>query len=213
MGTKRPHPPDKSSFNKKKKTFVARQINAQSTEKAYKNGVLDVPSFIRAREYEIRALDEAMTRSKNAQSQLSHQDLPRSMRRRAASHNYKRMPKRLQARAIQEVISSNGTFDQKKASRKIKRVPRVKLAIARRLRQREKAAIEKPLVVDELSSKIASNRPRPVGKYKKRQKEKIWLPTHIWHAKRAKMETKWGVLYCREAKQQMLPNNPSNRAK
>ncbi|KAG5440224.1 hypothetical protein PCANB_001794 [Pneumocystis canis] len=29
------------------------------------------------------------------------------------------------------------------------------------------------------------------GKFSKRQKDKTWLPTHLWHTKRAKMLTKW----------------------
>lgn len=30
------------------------------------------------------------------------------------------------------------------------------------------------------------------AKYQHRQKNKTWLPTHVWHAKRAHLETKWG---------------------
>lgn len=30
------------------------------------------------------------------------------------------------------------------------------------------------------------------AKYQHRQRNKTWLPTHVWHAKRAHLETKWG---------------------
>lgn len=34
----------------------------------------------------------------------------------------------------------------------------------------------------------------PVGKlrFEHRQKDKVWLPTHVWHAKRAHLQTRWG---------------------
>src|SRR5690606_22032499 len=34
--------------------------------------------------------------------------------------------------------------------------------------------------------------PRGHSRYRKRQKEKTWLPTHVWHAKRAHMGIRWG---------------------
>lgn len=44
-----------------------------------------------------------------------------------------------------------------------------------------------PVGVNALASKIVLE-----PKFKQRQKGKTWLPTHLWHAKRAHMTTKWG---------------------
>lgn len=81
----------------------ARTLATQMSSKAFKNGELDVDKFVKAREYEIRALEEGMQRSRKALSQRAFQQVPKELRRRTASHNVKRVPKRLQARAKREV--------------------------------------------------------------------------------------------------------------
>lgn len=89
---------------KRFKTNNARTILTQSTEKALnKNGNLDVGAFVKAREFEIKAMTASMGASKTALSKRAFQQVPRDMRRRTASHNVKRVPKRMQARATREV--------------------------------------------------------------------------------------------------------------
>jgi ribonuclease P/MRP protein subunit POP1 len=92
------HKPDHRS-----KQRDARQLSAQCSSKALKNGELDVDKFIKARDYEIKALQDGMSRSKQALTKRAFQQVPKDLRRRTASHNVKKVPKRLQARAKREV--------------------------------------------------------------------------------------------------------------
>lgn len=87
----------------------ARQLSTQTSGKAFKNGELDVDKFVRAREYEIRALEEGMARSKKALNRRAFQQVPKELRRRTASHNVKRVPKKLQARSKREVRNERTT--------------------------------------------------------------------------------------------------------
>lgn len=92
---------------KRSQDSAARTILAQSSEKALnKNGDLDVSTFVKAREYEIKAMETSMGCSKKALSSRAFQQVPRELRRRTASHNVKRVPKRLRARARKEVSGS-----------------------------------------------------------------------------------------------------------
>lgn len=77
-------------------------LSTQLSSAALKNGELDVEKFVKAREYEIRALEEGMTRSKKALTKRAFQQVPKELRRRTASHNAKKVPKRLQKRAKRE---------------------------------------------------------------------------------------------------------------
>ncbi len=61
--------------------------------------------FVKAREFEITALEDGMKRAKKALSTRAFQELPKDLRRRTASHNVKRVPKRLRSRAAKEVCS------------------------------------------------------------------------------------------------------------
>lgn len=93
-----------ASRNKRAKTQRdARTLAVQATSKAFKNGELDVGTFVKAREYEIRALEDGMVRSKKALTQRAFQQVPKDLRRRTASHNAKRVPKRLRKQAAREV--------------------------------------------------------------------------------------------------------------
>lgn len=101
---KRPH--NTQEISRKKKAFTAqdaRVISTQTSGKAFGNGGLDAEKFIRAREFEMKALEEGMKRSKQTLNTRAFQQVPRDLRRRTASHNVKRVPKRLQARAAKEV--------------------------------------------------------------------------------------------------------------
>lgn len=85
----------------------ARTILAQSREKALnQNGELDVGAFVKAREFEIKALETSMKGSKRALTSRAFQQVPIQLRRRTASHNVKRVPKRLRGRAGREVSSA-----------------------------------------------------------------------------------------------------------
>jgi ribonuclease P/MRP protein subunit POP1 len=89
---------------KRAKTFDARTLAVQSTDAALSaTGELDVAAYAAARAFEIQALEEGMQRSKNALTTRAFQKVPRSLRRRTASHNVKRVPRRLRARAQREV--------------------------------------------------------------------------------------------------------------
>lgn len=83
--------------------FEARAIAAQTKDKAYGDGELNIEKFTKAREFEIKALEDGMKKSKDVLSQRAFQSVPRDLRRRTASHNVKRVPKRLRARAAKEV--------------------------------------------------------------------------------------------------------------
>ena len=89
---------------KRAKVSSARTILAQTSDKALnQNGDLDVSSFVKAREYEIKALEASMGASKTSLATRAFQQVPRVLRRRTASHNVKKVPKKLRARAAKEV--------------------------------------------------------------------------------------------------------------
>ena len=87
---------------KRVKLWDARSILAQTTDAALKNGELDLQAFLKSREFEIKALQDGMEKSKKFLTTRAFQQVPRDMRRRTASHNVKRVPGRLQKRAKRE---------------------------------------------------------------------------------------------------------------
>jgi len=106
---KHPNPPSSNHRSAKRvKTSIARTILTQTSDKALnKNGDLDVSAFVKAREFEIKALAKSMGDSKKILSSRAFQQVPKDLRRRTASHNVKRVPKRLRARAAKEVRESS----------------------------------------------------------------------------------------------------------
>ena len=66
-------------------------------------GGLNINNFTKSREFEIKALEASMQSSRNSLMSRAFQQLPRHMRRRTASHNVKKIPKRLRKRAEREV--------------------------------------------------------------------------------------------------------------
>ncbi|KAF9927557.1 hypothetical protein FBU30_003064 [Linnemannia zychae] len=84
-------------------TTPAASPNSSGVSKSART--LDVVNFAEARAFEINALHKAMESSRNAAAQRAFQSLPRNLRRRAASHNIKRLPVRLRDRAKKEVES------------------------------------------------------------------------------------------------------------
>ncbi|KAJ5110181.1 hypothetical protein N7532_002826 [Penicillium argentinense] len=200
---------------KRAKTFDARTLAVQSTDAALSaTGELDVAAYAAARAFEIQALEEGMQRSKNSLTSRAFQKVPRALRRRTASHNVKRVPRRLRARAKREMVEDN-TPTVTARRRRPTQLMRIRLESARRLQnlnartknKRLAAKIARDKVTkEELKEegshsfdiapripKIKKNklsRPPPAdAKYRKRQKCKTWLPTHLFHAKRAHMAT------------------------
>jgi ribonuclease P/MRP protein subunit POP1 len=103
-GSKRKWQPTNHARNPKRaKINDARTIAKQTNDAAFSNGELNVDQFVKAREYEIKALEEGLRTSKNARTTRAHQDLPNELRRRTASHNVKRVPTRLRKRLGREV--------------------------------------------------------------------------------------------------------------
>ena len=103
---KRPGPQHAEPSSRKRRRVQAqdaRTIATQTTGKAFSNGEIDVDKFVKAREFEIKALEDGMKRSRKSLSTRAFQSVPRDLRRRTASHNIKRVPKRLRAKAKREV--------------------------------------------------------------------------------------------------------------
>lgn len=208
---KRKHFPESSSTSqrgvpdnkrvKRDKMRAARTIVTQHAESALKNGELDLQSFLKSREFEIKSLEDGMKRSNSAHAARAFQQVPRDMRRRTASHNVKRVPKRLQNRAKREMIDDNTPTVNAKTRRPGSSRGRIRAETARRLgilagRKRAKKAVASGegntgIDVRAARPKIKSGKlndaPRPKGKFRRRQIHKTWLPTHLWHAKRARM--------------------------
>lgn len=104
VSTQSSHAQDAGRDPKRVRHVNARSVLAQTSDKALnKDGDLDVPSFVKAREFEIKAMEASMAVSKKALASRAFQELPKDLRRRTASHNVKRVPKRMRARAQKEV--------------------------------------------------------------------------------------------------------------
>ncbi|KAK0163807.1 hypothetical protein PV328_002500 [Microctonus aethiopoides] len=111
--------------------------------------------LILARAREVVTLNHAISNPKS--TKLIFQKLPIHMRRRAMSHNPKRMPIKLRDAHIRQMQKSGLPPKSKRPSRKYRRRPNNLL-----------------------------------NEYNRRQCSKVWLKTHIWHAKRFHMIEKWG---------------------
>ncbi|KAH8159615.1 hypothetical protein CIB48_g8630 [Xylaria polymorpha] len=187
---------------KRTKVYEARSIAVQSSHTALRDGELDVQSFVNSMAFEINALDESMRRTRTSGASRAFQRVPFTMRRRTAAHNYKRIPKRLYRRAKREMVEDNTpTVNSRTRKPKTSRA-RLRAETARRLgilaKRKRLLKIKKGLGSDSdaittraARPKIRRNEPNdpPVTapRYKKRQLNKTWLPTHMWHAKRARM--------------------------
>ncbi|KAK8210392.1 Ribonucleases P/MRP protein subunit pop1 [Zalaria obscura] len=202
--------------NKKQKIQRdARTLAVQTTSKAFRNGELDVDKFVKAREYEIRALEDGLARAKKGLTQRAFQQVPKELRRRTASHNAKKVPKRMRKRAEREMAEDNTptvTSRRRKPTRhmrlRLETVKRLRAQGAKRRAQQDKVAEVKALMevthklddprtpLDKAEDTIKTRQPRvkkdmlkspptPTAKFKKRQINKTWLPTHLFHTKRA----------------------------
>ena len=196
-------------------------IPATPTTNAYPNGDINIKNFLRSHENEIRALEGALKAAKGGLSRRAFQDVPRELRRRTASHNPNRVPKRLRLRARQEAKDDNTPISRGtsgsgvgKAKKKYLRkdgMERSRQDWQERAKRRKKqmnasAAGDKdqdgdtamqgcPIHVANPPCKPKSKRKFPTlatpatppSRFRRRQLDKTWLPTHLWHTKRAKM--------------------------
>lgn len=116
---------DANPTSKKSKLYNSRQIRTQLKDDAYTNppkgatlsqqlrkmlnngslipNKLQISDFVASREFEIKALDSAMVKSKTSGASRVFQSLPRTLRRRTASHNVRRIPKRMRKKALREM--------------------------------------------------------------------------------------------------------------
>ncbi|KAL8859851.1 MAG: hypothetical protein Q9178_003684 [Gyalolechia marmorata] len=213
VGHKRKQPPNfakasNSNHNPKRaKQMDARTILTQASDKALnRNGDLDVSAFVKARDFEIKAMEESMGASKRSLSSRAFQQVPNSLRRRTASHNVKKVPKKLRPRAAREMREDN-TPSVISRRRKANAHMHLRLQTAEKLQKLHARAKKKraeareqegdqakpekgdaPAVhVPRLKKNTLSKPEQPAPKFRKRQKHKSWLPTHLYHAKRAHM--------------------------
>lgn len=220
--SKKRRPPSDGGPNAKRQRFPMRpqhQIHAQPTKSAYPNGEINVKNFLKSHENEIKSLEHAMRSAKKGLSRRAFQDVPRELRRRTASHNPQRVPKRLRVRAKQEANEDNTPIVKGKSGSGVGKGGKGYLRKEGREKsrqqgkQRAKRAVgdadgapTDKMDVDEgagiakaaKKSKTADSKPKsrfpplatpatPASRFRRRQKDKTWLPTHIWHSKRARM--------------------------
>ncbi|EXJ81142.1 hypothetical protein A1O3_07431 [Capronia epimyces CBS 606.96] len=198
-------PGQSSSARKRQKVQEARNVSVQSAAAALSsNGELNVASFIKAREFEIGALERSMQRARTALTVRAFQQVPSHMRRRSASHNAKKVPRRLRRRAEHEMRVDNTPKRTRTPSRKLRLRLETAKAVRKmnqktqtvRRRKREAKLNAKQTDpenhvstarVPRLKKNTLAEPPKATTKYKKRQVNKTWLPTHLWHTKRAHM--------------------------
>ncbi|KAF8967138.1 ribonucleases P/MRP protein subunit POP1-domain-containing protein [Flammula alnicola] len=150
--------------------------NAQSDSLTGLPSAIDVEKFVEARAFEIDAMHTAMKTASASSTHRVWQTLPRHLRRRAASHDVRRVPLRLRERASAEMDPAR----KKPLTR----------AIPKRGKEKRISRTQALL---------------------KRQRDKLWLETHLWHAKRMHMETMWGYRLVRGVPHRKA-YRPSHRA-
>ncbi|KAK9249052.1 ribonucleases P/MRP protein subunit POP1-domain-containing protein [Lipomyces tetrasporus] len=195
---------DERDAFKRVKVMNARTILSQPSDSSLKNGHLDVGAFVSSRKFEIQQLSASMRKSRALQKQQTFQAVPRSLRRRAASHHIRFLPPRFRDRAQQEYKESGIPIAPKKRQRITRLHLRRDTALKLRYFARQRKAYhynrrrsKYPVGINELATKVIMER-----KFKRRQKDKTWLPTHLWHAKRAHMVKKWGYV---------IPSHPNEK--
>ncbi|KAG9185715.1 ribonuclease P/MRP protein subunit POP1 [Alternaria panax] len=188
-------------------------IPAIPTSNAYPNGEINVNNFLKAHENEIKSLQGAMQAAKKGLSRRAFQDVPRQLRRRTASHNPHRVPKRLRVRARQEAKEDNTPISRgtsgsgvgkgkkkflrkegRKNSRQTSQQRVERAAAAKKDHDGDAAMEDAPKQVTKPPPPRLKRRfpalatpATPPSRFRRRQRDKTWLPTHLWHAKRAKM--------------------------
>ncbi|SCU98444.1 LAMI_0F14664g1_1 [Lachancea mirantina] len=238
----------KNQIFRRQKVHDARSIRAEAIEAADQasgelsetGGVLKVNEFLASREFEVRQLQSAMHKSKNAASTRVFQRLPRKLRRRTASHNVRRIPKRMRNRALREMKKSDQslvlgkltkTSGKTKHALSAKQLYKARMAVkllrlaaksksmklalpseatASHYKLRSRIRALQKLVKAHTNKQSLPQRNNAMGsydstavnalatapvsriKYAKRQRQFVWLPTHVWSAKRCHMYKRWG---------------------
>ncbi|XP_055766839.1 ribonucleases P/MRP protein subunit POP1-like isoform X1 [Salvelinus fontinalis] len=118
-------------------------------------------AFAKARAAEVNAMLTAVTKTTGSSHVFGA--LPKHMRRRAMSHNTKRLPCRLRDTA------NNMLEKSQKAGQKVKK-------------EQSKSK----------SRKARRRHGNMLLEFNRRQRKNLWLETHIWHAKRFHMVRRWG---------------------
>ncbi|KAF2005199.1 hypothetical protein P154DRAFT_424849 [Amniculicola lignicola CBS 123094] len=191
-------------------------IKTTHSATAYPNGELSVSRFMRVHENEIKALEKAMQVAKKGLMRRAFQMVPKEMRRRTGSHNPQRVPKRLRARAKQEAKDDNTPISKNKSGSGVGKggsnmrlrkegIGKAKKAKEKRDQKKNQdvkvtiTSLEKKRQVTSTEEKDAAVKTKkiksvklavpdtPAIKWRKRQVHKSWLPTHIFHTKRARM--------------------------
>lgn len=200
-----------SQPRKRLKLWQHREIASQHPNLALKDGELNLQAFLNSQEFAIKAFEESMRHTKGESTTRAFQQVPRGLRRRAASHNVKRVPKKLRWKAIKEMKDNDTPTVSRRRRKPTTTRARVRAETAKKLgiladkKRKRKLKLAKARDGNTTSSveptatittrparpKIRRNRlnepPRPKSKFRKRQMNKTWLPTHLWHAKRARM--------------------------
>lgn len=218
---------DAAANNKKAKLYNSRTIKTQINDSSFVDKEkLKIPEFLQARRFEIKSFEISQLNSKYALANRVFQSLPRTLRRRAASHNVKKIPKRLRLKALREMKNTlNGVppkaehlrgrrlYRLKMSKRLLKLAGKLKLMrglpkndiYGNRLNLRARIAMLNKEIeehsqntnkiklnntmgsYDNTGVNMLASRPRGNMKFFKRQKHFVWLPTHVWHAKRFHM--------------------------
>jgi ribonuclease P/MRP protein subunit POP1 len=127
--------------------------------------------FAQARAHEISHFTDLL--QNRPSTKLIRQYLPRTMKRRAMSHNYYRIPFKMRYKSIRE--NEPNALMQKPAVQQDKAKPwhqKVKRAKTRKHKMHTKQLVKE---------------------YSKRSLKSEWMETHIWHAKRCHMGKLWGL--------------------
>lgn len=183
---------DEDAKPKKVRILDSRNILRNNKDPALSEGVLNGPKFVEARQNEIKTLDRAMVQARAAGRQRAFQTLPRVLRRRTASHNVKRIPKRLREKAKREMDDDKTPSLAKGKSVKRGYAKAKAMAEERKLQHIKNTDIIPPLCNDNIGVDCSATPPKGRPKFQKRQVDKVWLPTHVWQVKRAHMINKWG---------------------
>lgn len=178
---------------KRQKIRSARSIASESASNSVKTGNVPIQEFLASRKFEIKALSDSIQKSREAGVQRAFQSLPRYLRRRAASHNVKRVPRRLRARAQSELTEDDKKTQQKRIPFKRKRGRRGTMQRLARLQEKlttkTKEGVPEPPLIPQ--TELPAVKAMEKGRFVDRQRNKTWLPSHLWTCKRAKMLTKW----------------------
>lgn len=120
-------PPKNPPNSKRAKLYNSRTIRTETSDSGLKEGVLTIPQFLSSREYEIKAFEHSQLNTKYASATRVFQSLPRTLRRRTASHNVKRIPKRLRAKALREMQNTVTGVPTKKKHLRGRELHRLKM--------------------------------------------------------------------------------------